>query len=169
MNKHPATLNQYCYVILDNLKNNKLWCENLPKGPLAYEYLHELTRLKLVHEGRPTNAGYKAWSNWIYLGRAFQTEETVKTEEPKVDMVNNPPHYEGENGITCIEAIEAFLGRDGFIAFLRGQVVKYVWRCQRKKNIEEDLKKSQWYLNKLLEVLKHGYEKTDSEKLAVPQ
>ena len=39
----------------------------------------------------------------------------------------------------------------GFDYYLQGNIVKYLWRY-RYKNGVEDLKKAQWYLNKLIEV-----------------
>ena len=64
------------------------------------------------------------------------------------DMVNKPPHY--NNGdIETIDAIQSALG-DGFEFYLQGNILKYVWRYRHKNNLE-DLKKAQWYLNKLIE------------------
>ena len=64
------------------------------------------------------------------------------------DMVNKPPHY--NNGdIETIDAIQSALD-DGFEFYLQGNILKYVWRYRHKNNLE-DLKKSQWYLNKLIE------------------
>ena len=40
---------------------------------------------------------------------------------------------------------------DGYDYYLQGNIVKYLWRY-RYKNGVEDLKKAQWYLNKLIEV-----------------
>lgn len=72
---------------------------------------------------------------------------------PVVDAVN-PPHYkDSDNGIECIDAIRAALGRDGFIAFLRGQVIKYSWRLGKKGAAVTDAEKAQWYQAKLVEVL----------------
>lgn len=34
------------------------------------------------------------------------------------DMVNHPPHYQSENGVECIDAIQAALGGDGFHSYL---------------------------------------------------
>ena len=63
------------------------------------------------------------------------------------DMVNKPPHY--NNGdIETIDAIQSALG-DGFEFYLQGNILKYVWRYRHKNNVE-DLKKAQWYLNKLV-------------------
>ena len=52
--------------------------------------------------------------------------------------------------IECIDALQAMLG-DGFNAYLQGNIAKYLWRFKYKNGIE-DLKKAQWYLNKLIEV-----------------
>jgi|TARA_R110000851_G_scaffold276146_1_gene428978 hypothetical protein len=72
-----------------------------------------------------------------------------ENEMAKQDMVNHPKHY-NESGIECIDALEAVLG-DGFSSYLQGNIIKYMWRF-RYKNGKEDLKKAQWYLNKLIEV-----------------
>jgi len=64
------------------------------------------------------------------------------------DMVNSPPHY-NQAGIECIDAIEAALGVEGFRSYCQGNVLKYVWRYQYK-NKAEDLKKAEWYLQKLI-------------------
>jgi len=66
-----------------------------------------------------------------------------------VDNVNNPKHY-NQAGIECIDAILAATG-DGFEYYLQGNIMKYLWRY-RYKNGTEDLRKAQWYLNKLIEV-----------------
>lgn len=73
-------------------------------------------------------------------------------KEKKVDMVNHPPHYT-QGGVECIDAIRAALGRDGFIAFLRGQVIKYTWRLGLKDKAAQDNQKAIWYAKKLDEVL----------------
>ena len=65
------------------------------------------------------------------------------------DMVNHPPHY-NQYGIECIDAIQAATG-DGYEYYLQGNILKYLWRYRYKNGIE-DLRKAQWYLNKLIEV-----------------
>jgi hypothetical protein len=66
------------------------------------------------------------------------------------DSVNSPAHYADSFGnIQCIEAIEASMGVEEFKGFLKGNVQKYVWRYS-KKNGAEDLKKAQWYLERLI-------------------
>ena len=67
------------------------------------------------------------------------------------DMINHPPHYQSDNGIECIDAIRAALGKEGFIAYCRGNVIKYQWRL--KANPAEDQGKSVWYANRAREAM----------------
>ena len=60
--------------------------------------------------------------------------------------VNHPVHYT-TNSIECIEAIEAALTPEEFRGYIKGNVIKYVWREKQKGKVE-DLKKAAWYLNK---------------------
>ena len=78
---------------------------------------------------------------------AYRAEEEKKMQEE--DMVNSPAHY-NKAGIETIDALQAMLN-NGFDYYLQGNIVKYLWRF-RYKNGVEDLKKAQWYLNKLIEV-----------------
>ena len=73
-------------------------------------------------------------------------ETTITLDDP----VNSPKHY-NQTGIECIDAIRAATD-DGFEYYLQGNIMKYVWRY-KYKNGSEDLKKAQWYLNKLIEVV----------------
>ena len=64
------------------------------------------------------------------------------------DPVNQPEHYrQGE--IECIDAIQAALTPEEFRGYCKGNVLKYVWR-ERHKGGSESLRKSQWYLARLL-------------------
>lgn len=61
----------------------------------------------------------------------------------------NPDHYK-YGSIECIDAIlEATKGKSGAEGFLVGNVIKYLWRYEKKGGIE-DLKKAEWYLKKLI-------------------
>jgi len=61
------------------------------------------------------------------------------------DMVNHPPHYTTGK----IEVLDFIL--DQRFGYLPGQVIKYLCRYRHKGNPLEDLKKAQFYLNKLVE------------------
>ena len=47
-----------------------------------------------------------------------------------------------------IKSIEASMTPEGFRAYLKGNIIKYLWRYEYKNGIE-DLKKAQWYLARL--------------------
>ena len=65
-------------------------------------------------------------------------------EDPEKDMVNSPSHY-NHGGIECIDAIRSMLGEEGFVAYCRGNAIKYQWRSGLKFNSNEDMLKSVWY------------------------
>lgn len=65
------------------------------------------------------------------------------------DMVNHPSHYQSDTGIECIDAIRAALGKEGFIAYCRGNAIKYSWRD--KIDNAEDARKAAWYSNRAAE------------------
>jgi len=67
-----------------------------------------------------------------------------------IDTVNKPPHY-NEGNIECIEAIKNSMDKKQFAGYLKGNVLKYLWRYNYKGKPVEDLKKARWYLNKLVE------------------
>jgi hypothetical protein len=77
--------------------------------------------------------------------------KTSMMTKEAIDMVNNPKHY-NTGKIECIDSIEAMLTKEEFIGYLRGNSHKYRWRFRYKNGIE-DLKKAEWYENKLLKVL----------------
>ena len=68
------------------------------------------------------------------------------------DVVNKPSHY-NSGGVECIEAIEASMELEAFQGYLKGNILKYIWRMSYKGKALEDCKKSQWYLNKLISTL----------------
>jgi len=84
----------------------------------------------------------------LRMAQANKQSDNVKAW-PDVDMVNSPPHY-NQTGIECIHAISAATG-DGFKYYLQGNIMKYLWRFDYKDKPLEDLKKAQWYLDKLIE------------------
>lgn len=72
-------------------------------------------------------------------------------ESDKPDMVNHPDHYISENGLEAIDVIESFTyDLSGYEAVETGNVLKYMLRWKHKNGLE-DLKKAQWYLNRLIE------------------
>lgn len=58
------------------------------------------------------------------------------------DPVNKPAHYrEHPSGIECIQVTE-------HMGFNLGNAIKYIWRCDLKKDAIEDLEKAKWYIQR---------------------
>lgn len=68
------------------------------------------------------------------------------------DKVNSPSHY-NHGEIECIDAIASALSLDELKGFVKGNVIKYLWRANRKEKEIEDLKKARWYLDYLINKL----------------
>lgn len=77
------------------------------------------------------------------------------------DPVNHPNHYQTKTGLETIQVIEAFTDDlKGIEAVCTANIIKYICRW-KKKNGLQDLKKAQWYLNKLI---KHVEESAEDAK-----
>ena len=58
------------------------------------------------------------------------------------DSIHKPKHYtEHPSGIECIQVTE-------HMGFNLGNAIKYIWRCDLKKDAIEDLKKAKWYIDR---------------------
>lgn len=87
------------------------------------------------------------------VSRIEKLEEIIeKGSNMKSDNVNSPAHYrQGET--ECIEAIKASISEEGFKDYLKGNVIKYIWRYEHKGKTMEDIGKAIWYLNRLKDEL----------------
>lgn len=63
-------------------------------------------------------------------------------------MSHDPDHYKG--AVECIDAIRASMSQEAFRGYLKGNIIKYSWRYE-KKGLIEDLRKAQVYLNWLID------------------
>lgn len=71
--------------------------------------------------------------------------------ETEHDNINHPQHYAGK--VECIDCLEsATEGLNGIEAICTANAIKYLFRWKRKNGVE-DLKKAQWYINRLIEKL----------------
>lgn len=68
---------------------------------------------------------------------------------PEEDVVNHPPHY-GDGQIECIDYLRDNMDNVMYMGYLEGNVKKYLHRFRYKGKPTEDLKKAQWYLNRLI-------------------
>lgn len=82
------------------------------------------------------------------------------------DMVQHPQHY-NQGGIECIDAIKAAtVGKTGIQAFCVGNAIKYLFRYENKNGLE-DVKKAQWYINRLIQELEEKKENNDLHNLDI--
>jgi len=64
------------------------------------------------------------------------------------DVINHPKHYTSSDAkcscgatIECIQIVE-------HMEFNLGNAMKYIWRCDLKKDAIEDISKAIWYLQR---------------------
>lgn len=91
------------------------------------------------------------FDHWVRRDLYIKTPKTVDKEIEDFferakgaakDVVNNPKHYtEHPSGIECIQVTE-------HMGFNLGNAIKYIWRCDLKKDAIEDLKKAKWYIDR---------------------
>ena len=67
------------------------------------------------------------------------------------NKVNHPEHYQGKH--ECIDEMIALFGVEAVKAFCMCNVYKYRFRANQK-NGDEDIKKAEWYIDKLMELNK---------------
>ena len=81
----------------------------------------------------------------------LETSPKYITENEMEDIVNHPSHY-NQNTMETIDVLENSMPRVHFCGYLRGNILKYMLRYEYKGGID-DLKKAQWYLNRLIKTL----------------
>ena len=81
-------------------------------------------------------------------------KEVEGKADPHYNSVSKPFHYNHTDGIECIDYIKQVLGLEGFIAYCRGNVIKYNHRAFHKGNPTEDMSKAEWYLKQTTKALK---------------
>ena len=90
---------------------------------------------------------------WDEVNRKLRKEKPFHIYGDEImDEVNNPVHY-NKGGIECIQGIQAASTKEEFEGYLRGNIIKYVWRYRYKDNLK-DLEKAKWYLNMLISEIK---------------
>lgn len=67
------------------------------------------------------------------------------------NQLDSPSHYTF-GGIETIDYMQAKMSEDEFFGYLKGNIIKYISRSKHKGNELDDLKKAQWYLNKLIKI-----------------
>ena len=77
---------------------------------------------------------------------------SIKISDAKPEMVQHPAHY-NQGKVECIDAMAAAtVNKRGIEAVCVSNVIKYLWRYEAKNGLE-DVKKAQFYLNRLIDEL----------------
>lgn len=89
------------------------------------------------------------------LDRAIELANGVgcinTTPSESVDLVNHPPHYT-HGGMECIDEMILIFGKKAVMNFCLCNAWKYRKRAAYKGTPEQDMEKSDWYLNKYKEL-----------------
>lgn len=85
------------------------------------------------------------------INRGYESVGLEPEKEVWIKSDNiNPNHYK-TGGIETFDYMQAKLTSHELDGYMKGNIIKYVSR-ERLKNGTEDLKKAQWYLDKLVEI-----------------
>ena len=125
-------------VLLSSLER----CGGIHGDAPANESVDDLIRQHMLTVGR-----IRAME--IDTGRTDGNDEAVSH-----DPVNHPGHY-CRGGIECIDAIRGSMSAEAYRGFLKGNVMKYVFRYEAKNGLE-DLRKARWYLERLIGEFRAG-------------
>ena len=96
------------------------------------------------------------FDEWSDDKLAIAYDHVYKNMDENVpDMVNQPQHYT-QGGIECIDALKAAtVGKRGIEAVCVANVIKYLWRYEKKNGIE-DVRKAKFYIERLLKELEES-------------
>lgn len=84
----------------------------------------------------------------MQAGRTIAVDPRVIPLGSKVRMNGREYVAEDTGG-----AIKASMSEEGFRDYLKGNVMKYIWRYEHKGRVIEDIEKALWYLNRLKDEL----------------
>lgn len=88
-------------------------------------------------------------SNLNFMAHENIHKPSEESDNEEFDNINHPEHYT-EGKYECIDVMKEVLGFETVEDFCICNAFKYIWR-HKKKNELEDLKKANWYLNKIIE------------------
>jgi len=135
------------------------------------EWMHKLDDLQIGDGYMLDNGGtWYTWHNDMHdvFCRDNMRIRAIRKSDIKVDEsllrlgaslkvnlnneINQPNHYT-KGGIEVWDIMKAYLSKEEFIGYLKGNIIKYNLRAGHKEDELKDYKKAQAYLNKLLEEL----------------
>lgn len=131
------------WKLVDKPKQAERKFKLLTQDGYGFEFFTKGFIYKESYKGNSAQSAYE-------LVKSFPKDwQEVFDDEEKV---NSPSHY-NQSVIECIDAMfAATVKKPSNEAILVSNAIKYLWRYEAKNGIE-DVKKSQWYINKLVEIL----------------
>lgn len=131
---------------------NKEHLENIKYAGAAHEHHNPVAMpAHFGYELCEPDLKYEQSSGVYSLEDYFRGLNKVTMADDK-DMVNSPSHYT-QGSIECIDAIaQVVKDLDGMEAMCTGNAIKYLWRWKHKNGVE-DLRKAQWYLQRMIDSL----------------
>ena len=128
--------------MIDNTTSEAAIINVTYKG-LAYCY-------KVKHIEFKTIESLLQYLDRLAIAEIALVNNTRETKEVELDNVNHPTHY-NKGTMECLDVIKACLSDSEFKGFLKGNVMKYMYRKGDKGDALEDLNKACWYAKKLME------------------
>jgi len=118
------------------------------------EYMKQSRKDFILDHGEGMSAPKKPAKPKLVTNNSWLSITDYIDESQYDDRVNHPSHYTNGSQEAIVTIEEAIDGAPSVQAgMLQGQVLKYLLRVWYKDNPLEDLKKAQWYLNRLIEKL----------------
>ena len=118
----------------------------------AYALAKDIPIYEIVEGENDTKNGFNTEFGWHKIVPTTYIDhwERILLKKMKPDNINHPEHY-CFGGIETIEYIKAKLSPEEYRGYMKGSVIKYLSRAGHKDDVIQDLKKAQWYLNRLIQ------------------
>jgi len=128
--------------------------EILPSEQMFNQYKEETAMFVVKEDGFWSFAQNDYYREKRHLIMSFKDfEQQYLDGTATQDIVNHPNHYNSYSR-EVIDTMQGMSTAEEFKGHLKLTAVKYLSRYQGKNGVE-DLKKAQWYLNKLTEVVEN--------------
>jgi hypothetical protein len=132
----------------------------------ADRYLEGYNRLasKIARQPAPspgdiwmsTNGDRFIYTETDWVKTDFGITQKIEWKGFSVDAptpVNHPSHY-NQNGIEVLDILKAYMTREQYLGFLRGNMLKYSLRAPYKGNEDQDLEKMRFYTAQFLDEIR---------------
>lgn len=151
----------------DDIRERPAYIEGLGHVRFKYRRWYSAPPPEARHKGRTSRVYYGNYGDpdtifgpvhpnevaWAYVKWYLMCDEIGGSEVPDPkegpapDLVNSPPHY-NQGEVECIQAIRSALTPEEYRGYLKGNIMKYIWRERMKPGV----RKAEWYIKELARV-----------------